>query len=157
MNVSLTTVDGRHTLHIQRRFAHPIDKVWRAMTEPEHLSVWYPLRTERVDLTVGATIDLFDQEGNHYRAEVTEVEPGRVLAFREDGVDDVRWELRPDGDGTLVAFTHSFDVGPPPASHATGWHVCFDILGAHLDQRTLPPRLHDDDLERRYAEGFAQG
>ena len=29
-------------LTFTRRLAHPREKVWRAVTEPEHLAAWYP-------------------------------------------------------------------------------------------------------------------
>jgi len=32
----------RWTLTFTRRLAHPREKVWRAVTEPEHLAMWYP-------------------------------------------------------------------------------------------------------------------
>lgn len=32
----------------------------------------------------------------------------------EDGADEMRWEP-PDGDGTIVVFTHTFDQGPAPS------------------------------------------
>jgi uncharacterized protein YndB with AHSA1/START domain len=150
MNETLTTESERSVLRMEHRFAHPVDKVWAAMTLPEHLSAWWPMRTDRIELTVGATIEFVDEEGNTYLGEVIEVDPGRVLAFREDGADEVRWELAADGDGTIVVFTHTFDQGPPPAQHATGWHVCFDILDALLDQRPLPTHTHDEALERHY-------
>jgi uncharacterized protein YndB with AHSA1/START domain len=150
MKVSMTTAHDRHTLRIERRFAHPAAKVWEAMTGPEHLSAWWPTKTDRVELAIGATIEFVDEEGSTYLGEVIELDPGRVLAFREDGADEVRWELAADGDGTIVVFTHTFDQGPPPAQHATGWHVCFDALDALLDGRPLPPHVHDEALERHY-------
>ena len=29
-------------LTFTRRLAHPREKVWRAVSEPEHLAAWYP-------------------------------------------------------------------------------------------------------------------
>ncbi|PZG03110.1 SRPBCC domain-containing protein, partial [Nonomuraea aridisoli] len=43
MNETLTLhPDGRTTLRLQRRLPHPPEKVWRAITEPEHLAAWFP-------------------------------------------------------------------------------------------------------------------
>jgi Activator of Hsp90 ATPase homolog 1-like protein len=33
---------GRWRLRFTRRLPHPPEKVWRALTEPEHLSAWFP-------------------------------------------------------------------------------------------------------------------
>ena len=39
---SLTRQGDRWMLTFTRRLAHPREKVWRAVTEPEHLAAWYP-------------------------------------------------------------------------------------------------------------------
>jgi hypothetical protein len=39
---TLTRQGDRWVLTFTRRLAHPREKVWRAVTEPEHLSAWYP-------------------------------------------------------------------------------------------------------------------
>ncbi|MGW4801618.1 SRPBCC family protein, partial [Nonomuraea sp. NPDC004297] len=60
----------------------------------------------------------------------------------------------PDGDGTLLTFTHTFTDRHGAASFAAGWHTCVQALSAHLDERPshLPDRpdpartarLHED-------------
>ncbi len=39
---TLTRQGDRWMLSFTRRLAHPREKVWRAVTEPEHLAAWYP-------------------------------------------------------------------------------------------------------------------
>ena len=39
---TLTRQGDRWTLTFTRTLAHSREKVWRAVTEPEHLAVWYP-------------------------------------------------------------------------------------------------------------------
>ena len=34
------TLQGRPTVRVERRYPHPIDKVWLAVTTPEHLGQW---------------------------------------------------------------------------------------------------------------------
>jgi uncharacterized protein YndB with AHSA1/START domain len=34
--------DGRWRLRFERRLAHPPEKVWLALSEPEHLAAWFP-------------------------------------------------------------------------------------------------------------------
>lgn len=65
------------------------------------------------------------------------------------GDDELRWELAPDGDGTLLTFTHTFADRHGAASFAAGWHTCLAALHAHLDERPFPgtgdtARLHED-------------
>ena len=41
MNGTLQTIDGRPALRFERRLAHPIERVWRAVTEPAELARWF--------------------------------------------------------------------------------------------------------------------
>ena len=49
------TLDGRPTVRVERRYPHPIDKVWRAVTTPEHLGQWFPSPVE-LDLRPGGAM-----------------------------------------------------------------------------------------------------
>ena len=35
-----TLDDGRHRLRFERHLRHPIDRVWRALTEPDEIEAW---------------------------------------------------------------------------------------------------------------------
>src|SRR5258708_20510209 len=39
---TLEEIDGRWRLRFTRALAHPPEKVWRAITEPQHLQAWFP-------------------------------------------------------------------------------------------------------------------
>jgi uncharacterized protein YndB with AHSA1/START domain len=52
---SLTTVDGRHQLRIERELAHPVERVWTAITDPAELSRWFPATVE-LELRTGAPV-----------------------------------------------------------------------------------------------------
>ena len=45
---TLARQGDRWTLTFTRKLAHPREKVWRAVTEPEHLAVWYVIGAGRV-------------------------------------------------------------------------------------------------------------
>jgi uncharacterized protein YndB with AHSA1/START domain len=47
--------DGRWQLRFTRTLAHPVEKVWRAITEPEHLEHWFPSTIEG-ERTAGAPL-----------------------------------------------------------------------------------------------------
>ncbi|WP_214102802.1 SRPBCC family protein [Acrocarpospora catenulata] len=162
MNESLHTVDGRSVLRMERLLAHPVDKVWRAITEPEHLSRWYPFTAVELDLRPGGTIVFDDGAGTTLKAEITELDPPRVFAFSEhappsvhrESDDLVRFELRPEDDGCRLIFTHTFDDRYGAASYASGWQVCLDKMIAQLDGRPAPviegnfAELHEDYVAR---------
>jgi uncharacterized protein YndB with AHSA1/START domain len=43
MNLGIPEVAGsRWRLLFVRHLAHPPEKVWRAISEPDHLAVWFP-------------------------------------------------------------------------------------------------------------------
>ena len=46
MQGQLEHIDGRWQLRFTRKLAHPPEKVWRALTEPEHLAAWFPTDIE---------------------------------------------------------------------------------------------------------------
>jgi uncharacterized protein YndB with AHSA1/START domain len=42
----LSESGGRWQIRFERRLAHPREKVWRALAEPEHRDAWFPQRIE---------------------------------------------------------------------------------------------------------------
>ena len=52
------------------------------------------------------------------------------------GDDTLRFELQPDGDGTVLTFTDTFDEYGKAARDGAGWHACLDMLGYALDGTT---------------------
>ncbi len=54
----LTVKDGFATIFFERYFSHPPEKIWKAITEPEHLSSPWYLADARIDGHPGGTVDL---------------------------------------------------------------------------------------------------
>lgn len=132
------TLDGRPTVRVERRYPHPIDKVWRAVTTPEHLRQWFPSQVD-IDLRPSGsmTFGTFGEiPGTHGTVEAVEA-PHR-LTFTW-GTDRLTFELAADGDGTTFALTHSFDERSGAPSFATGWELCLAGLRALLAGEPLPP------------------
>jgi uncharacterized protein YndB with AHSA1/START domain len=162
MSATLRTVDGRAVLRMERRLAHPPEKVWRALTEPAHLNQWYPFQATELELRVGGRISFDDGQGATVEGVVTELDPPRVFAFTQDagavlqreGDNHLRFELRPDGDGCLLVFTHTFHDRPHAAANAAGWHACFDALDAVVDGRPVEMPASFVDLHEAYIEAF---
>ncbi len=42
MNASLETVNDRPALRFERRLDFPVERVWRAVSEPAELAQWFP-------------------------------------------------------------------------------------------------------------------
>jgi uncharacterized protein YndB with AHSA1/START domain len=132
--------DGRTELTMRRRLPHPPRKVWRAITETQHLKEWFPdeMRIEGDRVHYGSSPD----------GRVLRLDPPHVFAHTWED-DELHWEITPDGDGSLLTLTHVFGDRFGAASFASGWHTCLLALATTLDARPLPPpadmaRLHED-------------
>ena len=150
MNGKLETIDGRPALRFERSLRHPIERVWRAITDPDELEAWF---VARVDWTpeVGETFEAMEQPG-----EVTAVDPPHVLAWRWGG-ELFRFELSGGDAECVLTFTHVFDDRKFGAQHATGWELTFQRLDALLAGRRLTEEESMEgfaELHERYAESF---
>jgi uncharacterized protein YndB with AHSA1/START domain len=138
------TFEGDYaTITFERRFRHPVHVVWEALTESEHLARWYMTRA-RLDAREGGSIDyrsgpaqyhvtgkilvwdpprVFEHEWN--------VEPRKELPKGEKSI--VRWELTPDGDGTLLRIEHRRLTRATSIGFVSGIHAFLDRLENELD------------------------
>jgi uncharacterized protein YndB with AHSA1/START domain len=160
MDDELQEQQGRSVLRMERRLAHPQEKVWRAITQPEHLAHWFPSEMT-MELHPGAPITFTDTSengdltGDDLSGRVLEVDPPRLFAFDWSG-EHLRFELRADGDGTVLTFTHAFDDRPGAGMFAAGWDGCFVALAALLDGDPIP-EPEWKGLHERYAARFGLG
>ncbi|QBI54119.1 SRPBCC family protein [Streptomonospora litoralis] len=150
----LAPAGDRWTVRIVRRLAHPPEKVWRALTEPEHLAAWFPSRIEGPREAGAELRFIFEGEEDEPMAgRMIACDPPRLLEFDWAG-DVLRFELRPDGEGTELVFSDTFDELGRAARDTTGWHVCLDALAAHLDGATHSAQGEFHRLMPLYTERF---
>jgi uncharacterized protein YndB with AHSA1/START domain len=153
--------DGRKTLCFERRFAHPVEKVWSALTEPEQLAGWLAAADE-LELAVGGRVvlrwlntesrqewerygvilpDDFDPEAEEVvSGTFTAVDPPRLLEMDTDAFGVLRWELRDTGSGCTLTFTNTLpeDFADEMAPQTlAGWHSHLDMLADALDGRPI--------------------
>jgi uncharacterized protein YndB with AHSA1/START domain len=153
----LEEVDGRWRLRFTRRLPHPPERVWRALTEPEHLRAWFPTDVigERVP---GARLrfEFRQGEGPAFHGELLVFEPPATLEFTWGG-DRLRFELTPDGGGGCVlVLLDTLDEHGRAARDAAGWHECLDVLERHLAGRA-PDWAQGErgaEVHPRYVERF---
>jgi uncharacterized protein YndB with AHSA1/START domain len=132
MHGTYEIVDDRSALSFERRLAHSVERVWRAVSEPGELAHWFPSAMSG-ELTPGGTLT-FEFPGGEMppmQGEVIEVDPPRSLAFTW-GDDMLRIELERDDDGCVLHFTVLFDDSARASRDAAGWHVCLELLERHL-------------------------
>jgi uncharacterized protein YndB with AHSA1/START domain len=147
MNADLQTIDGRPALRLEPYLAHPVRRVWRAVSEPAEVRRWMPAAADWTP-KLGEVFELGGQEG-----EITELDPPHVIAWRF-GADRFRFTLQAEGEGCALVFIHVFDDPAPAAQTAAGWECYLDRLDAQLDGRDLSQeRAHQPVGERH--EGYA--
>ena len=94
---TLEEAGDRWRLRFTRALAHPPEKVWRAITEPEHLRAWFPQRITG-EWVVGSMLT-FSHAGGlgpDFDGQVLACEPPSLLEFRW-GTDVIRLEVAPRG------------------------------------------------------------
>jgi len=147
-------VDGRPALRFERRLAHSIDRVWRAVSDPAELARWFVAEAPWTP-ELGEEFEAAGETGR-----ITALEPPRRLAWTW-GDERYSFELAPDGDGCVLVFTHVFNPALGPGwQHAAGWDTYLDRLEAHLAGGYLSEEdAHQgiDERMARYRERFAAG
>ena len=131
---------GQWQIRFARRLAHPQQKVWRALTEPEHRDAWFPQRIEADgDWAAGARLRFVSDvvpEAN-FDGELLVYDPPRTLEMRW-GTDILRFELAADGDHTILTLVDRLGELGTAARTAAGWHTCLDTLAYALAGQALP-------------------
>ncbi len=158
----LEEVAGRWRLRFERVLPHPAEKVWRALTEEQHLRAWFPTTIEG-ELRPGAPLRFADRGGAwSTTGAMIACEPPRLLAFAwgfgdEGGEpEETRFELTPEAGGCRLVFTTTYDQVGKSARDGAGWHDCLDLLEHDL-AGTLAPGTPVDrwkTLNRKYRERF---
>jgi uncharacterized protein YndB with AHSA1/START domain len=151
--------DGdKWTLVLVRELRHSPEKVWEALTEPEHLREWAPFDADR-SLGVAGTAVQFTTVGaptpHVTESKVTRAEAPKRLEYKW-GDFDMRWQLEAIVGGTrLTLWTN---IGRPfIAMGAASWQICFDVLdhllgGTPIGRIVGPAALKFDGWQKLHAE-----
>lgn len=141
------------TLHIERTFRAPAERVFDAWTSEEVLRRWFHAEHDwetpeaQVDLRVGGAVrvvmrdpdkDVEHGGGGHY----TEIDPPNRLAFTWTWDDEeqrqtlIELDFEETEGVTTVRFTHSgLRDEESVRSHEEGWTNCFDNLEGALESQ----------------------
>lgn len=90
------------TLVVEREFAHPPERVWRALTQSDLLAEWIMPNDFRA--AVGERFAM-NAEWGTVEGEVLAIEPQRALSYTWNGPgleSTVSWTLEPIGAGTRL-------------------------------------------------------
>jgi uncharacterized protein YndB with AHSA1/START domain len=133
------TIENRPALRFERRLSHPVEVVWRAITESDQLENWFPSRVEVDELRPGAEMTFRFENmpldaPSTMTGRVTEFDPPRLFEFYW-GDDHLRFELEPvqgSAEACVLRLTVLLDEREKAARDGAGWHVCLDRLGRQL-------------------------
>jgi uncharacterized protein YndB with AHSA1/START domain len=131
-----------YVLRYERQFAHPVQRVWAALTHPAEMRAWWA--DADVDLRLGGQVELRwlnvrdDKPGTVARGTVSALEPPYLVEYDTDVHGVLRWELRETDDGCALTFLCT--VALPEEfflKNLAGWHIHLDHLADALDGRPV--------------------
>jgi uncharacterized protein YndB with AHSA1/START domain len=178
MDGTVRDAGGQYELRFERHLKHPVEKVWAALTDPEHRDQWLALSETAprpVDRDVALNMTRPDDRPTspvspapaRLPGTVRTIEPPRLLEYSwtsETGHEEpVRWELFPDADGTRLVLTHTVRRPIPRgfglevqnsvmtnrlAGSMAGWHA--QLNGLRLVLAGQPCRYSPADWAEQY-------
>ena len=135
MHGTYETLDGSPAVRFERRLEHPVDVVWRAVTEPDELRHWFPA-TVKLDPRPGGRIEFASEHAPTTDGEVTVFDPPHRFAFTWGGsLVSMELDAEDGGAACRLTFTHVLEARETAARDAAGWHVCLDRLEDRLARR----------------------
>ena len=142
----IATHGGHATLSFERRLPYPAEAVWAAITDPAQRGQWFGAPT--LEARAGGAIQMEPQgpgvpdDLKRMTGRILVWDPPRIFEHewkqRIIGDTAVRYELTPDGDATLLRFTHSLLAEKNAKGFIPGTHAYLDRLEAHLARAPIP-------------------
>lgn len=148
-NLGHLTIDGEFaSFSFERRYPHPVEKVWRAITDPDQLAGWM-LTKAKIRPGTGGTIDYISGPSQfHVTGTILAWEPPHVFEHEwnvapREGLPKgeqafVRWELAGLGGETVVKMTYRHLHRGTASGFISGSHAFLDLLEAQLAGTPLP-------------------
>jgi uncharacterized protein YndB with AHSA1/START domain len=148
---TLENRDGAWVLRLVREFAHPPERVWPWLIDPDRLRQWSPVVPDRPLDEVGPREVRETPEAAPLAGDVLAVDPPRELVHRWGDDDVVRWRLVPTAAGCRLTLEQTMADRDPGAMNAAGWHICLDVLDDVLAGKDTPRAVGEDAVARGWA------
>lgn len=129
--------DGSFEGTLQRAYeGHDIAEVWRMLTEPASIALWIAPGT--IDLKLGGSVRIdFGDSGIKIDSLVTEIEPGKVLAYSWSSAGEperlLRWSLAARPDAALLTLKVHIPAAEDAAKACGGFEGHLEMLAAALE------------------------
>lgn len=156
----------RFTIEYVRVFPHPIERVWRAITDPAEFRRWF--LPGRIELETGGAYR-FETGDNGFHGVVEAIEPPKYIRFSNapDTKGYFQYELSTVDGGTRMRFVDHFAPGqtftptegdaggdlpggadtPWKPGFMGGWHEFWDALADYLDGVRAGSRLPPTEMQ----------
>ena len=154
----------RFTVEYVRVYAHPIERVWRAITDPAEFRAWFI--PGAIDLKVGGD---YRFDSGDFAGKVVAIEPPRLIRFSHSADPEqayFQYELSEATEGTRMRFVQHFTPGgvyaetpddlggdlpggpgtPWKPGFVGGWHEFWDALADYLDGVLTGSRLPPTEM-----------
>lgn len=147
----MRAVNPNHLVRLQHRFDVPVERLFRAWSDPDELASWAWGSLGRsthadVNFTVGGTFRVVTArdagETWSFSGQYTRIEPNVCIAHTLEWQAPMGYEAVPEcveirflreGAGSLIDFLHTGVPDEKSAGvHAQGWNNSFEALAAHL-------------------------
>lgn len=155
----------RWTVEYVRTYPHPIERVWRAITDPDQFRAWFIPGS--LEPRLGGA---YEFGGPDFSGKVVAWDPLRRVRFSNAPNPEAayfQYELEPAGEGTRMRFVQRFspdetfaetpgDLGgdlpggpgtPWKPGFVGGWHEFWDALGDYLDGVPTGSRLPRTEMQ----------
>lgn len=135
---TLATLPEGGRLSFVRDLTHSREKVWRAITDPAELTVWFPSTIDG-DRVAGAPLKFVFPFPDAPMMEGTMrvYDPPSTIEFNW-GDDVLRITLEEIDGGTRLTLTDTFGEYDKAARDAAGWHACLDRMTYQLNDEAWP-------------------
>lgn len=141
------------TIQYVRVYPHPIERVWRAVTEPREIRAWF--MPARIELRANGAWSFGGEDD--WDGVISALDPPRFVRFEHGprmpggSAGYFEYALEPIANGTRLTFTHHFPGAEGGLAResdgvAGGWHELFDSLGEWLDGVEIGSRLPHTEL-----------
>jgi uncharacterized protein YndB with AHSA1/START domain len=122
----------RRAVRHERHYDATPAEVWAALTEPDQVRNWLAEMT--IEPRAGGRVTFTWENGHGDEGVVRVFDPPTTFEYtwEKGSVSVVRFELSPEGNGTLLVLDHSQIEVESGASIGAGWHMHLDAMDALL-------------------------